>query len=86
MHCIYCQGTCIKRGKRKNSQRYQCKECGKSFLQEYTKPVIGQDKCDWVLKLQKENCSIGSISRLLNISKSSVKRIIDRHQAQSTVL
>ncbi len=78
MKCIYCQGDCIKKGKVKNVQRYQCKHCGKTQQRRYKKPRIEEGKYEWVKNLTKESSSISSISRLLNISKSSVQRIIER--------
>ena len=78
MKCIYCQGDCIKKGMVKNVQRYQCKHCGKTQQRRYKKPRIEEGKYEWVKNLTKESSSISSISRLLNISKSSVQRIIER--------
>ena len=78
MKCIYCQSDCIKKGKVKNVQRYQCKHCGKTQQRRYKKARIEEGKYEWVKNLTKESSSISSISRLLNISKSSVQRVIER--------
>lgn len=78
MFCKYCKSVCIKRGKCNETQRYQCKQCGKSFLEKYIKPVIPKEKYHLTIKLNNEGCSISSIGRLLKISKSSVQRLIDR--------
>ena len=78
MKCIYCQSDCIKKGKVKNVQRYQCKHCGRTQQRRYKKARIEEVKYEWVKKLTKESSSISSISRLLNISKSSVQRVIER--------
>ena len=78
MKCIYCKNECIKKGKYKTTQRYQCKRCKKYQQQKYIHPVIPKSKYDWVLKLNNEGCGISSISRLLQITKSSVQRVIIR--------
>jgi len=78
MKCKYCKKSCIKKGKIKNVQRYQCSRCRKYQQKEYSKPHIAQDKYEWVVKLNNEGCGISNIARLLKISKSSVQRIIER--------
>ena len=76
MKCIYCSGECIKTGKKRGIQRYRCKHCGKTQQEHYSKPRISEEKQDWVKKLTCEGYGIGSIGRLLQISKTSVQRII----------
>ena len=78
MKCIYCGSSCIKRGKIKEIQRYQCKRCNRFQQERYTKTVIPQEKYQWTKYLTCEGCGISSISRLLKITKSSVQRIIAR--------
>jgi len=78
MECVYCKNNCIKKGKYKTIQRYQCKQCKRYQQQQYSKLIIPKDKYDWVLKLNNEGCGISSIGRLLEIAKSSVQRVIAR--------
>jgi len=78
MKCIYCNEDCKKRGKAGSVQRYQCKSCKKSQQENYTKPRIPQEKYEWTVKLNNEGCGISNIARLLEISKSSVQRLIER--------
>jgi len=78
MNCIYCNENCIKRGKSGLVQRYQCKSCKKSQQAHYSKPRIPQEKYDWTVKLSNEGCGISNIARLLEISKSSVQRLISK--------
>jgi Transposase and inactivated derivatives, IS1 family len=78
MKCLYCSASCIKRGKIRNIQRYQCKHCGKFQQEKYLKLRISEEKCQWVRELTCEGCGISSISRLLHIAKSSVQRVIER--------
>jgi len=40
MKCLYCNGLCIKRGKKKGVQRYACKVCGKTQQRRYKKQRI----------------------------------------------
>lgn len=76
MECIYCKGTCKKAGKYKSIQRYQCKTCKRYQQASYTKQRILEENYKWVRQLNNEGCSISSIARLLEISKSSVQRVI----------
>jgi insertion element IS1 protein InsB len=76
MKCQYCQGACIKKGCYKNKQLYRCKLCFKYQRKLYVKPKITANKIEQVKSFVREGLSISSISRLLNISKSSVQRKI----------
>jgi IS1 family transposase/transposase-like protein len=78
MKCAYCKSKCIKKGKYKTIQRYQCKHCKKYQQQRYSRPVIPEHKYEWVKNLNNEGCGISSIGRLLSVAKSSVQRIIIR--------
>ena len=78
MECIYCKKDCYKKGKRNGTQRYQCKHCKKYQQQKYIRCIISKDKYDLVVKLNKEGCGISNISRVLEITKSSVQRVIIR--------
>ena len=78
MKCLYCNGLCVKRGKKNGVQRYACKVCGKTQQRRYKKQRIPSYKYDWVLKLNNECCGIRSIGRLLQIAKTSVLRVIER--------
>jgi len=74
--CIYCGGNCIKKGKRNEKQRLLCKVCNKYQISQYDKNKISKSKKDLLIKLNNVGVGISSISRILNISKSSVQRII----------
>ncbi len=76
MKCRYCEGSCIKKGVRSAKQRYQCKECRKYQLQDYERERISDFKIELIKDLTKEGVGIRAISRLLNISASSVQRKI----------
>ena len=74
--CKYCGGNCIKKGKRNGKQRILCKNCKKYQLSHYSKNRIPVSKENLLVKLNNEGMGISSISRILNVSKSSVQRII----------
>jgi insertion element IS1 protein InsB len=78
MECRFCKGICVKKGKRKHIQRFRCAKCGRYQQMVYTKTLIPEEKYQWVKQLNNEGCGISSISRLLEISKSSVQRLIER--------
>ncbi|MCL2682548.1 MAG: IS1 family transposase [Bacteroidales bacterium] len=78
MKCHYCENDCVKSGVRKNIQRYRCKFCKKYQQATYIKPRIPQEKYEWTIRLNNEGCGISNIARLLEISKSSVQRLIER--------
>jgi len=78
MECKYCKSECIKKGKRRGIQRYQCKHCKRNYQESISKHKIKTYKYKRVRNLTREGSSISSISRLLKISKSSVQRIIER--------
>ena len=78
LSCKYCGKECIKKGVRSGKQRYQCKSCKKYQLSAYSKEKIQPSKEKMLIKLNNEGMGISSISRILDISKSSVQRIILR--------
>ncbi len=78
MRCPYCENPSIKKGERRKIQRYQCKVCKSNFQEEYTKQRINMEKYHDVKRLNNEGSGISNIARLLEISKSSVQRVIIR--------
>ncbi|WP_294680222.1 IS1 family transposase [uncultured Fluviicola sp.] len=75
MNCHYCHETCIRKGKQKTVQIYQCKSCLKYQRQDYkyrSKLIEDQQ----LIQLVKEGCGIRSIARVLTISNSTVLRRI----------
>jgi len=82
MKCLYCNNLCIKKGKKNDVQRYACKICGKTQQKHYKRQRIPEYKYEWIAKLNNESCGIRSISRLLQITKSSVQRLICKMSMQ----
>ena len=85
MKCLYCKGLCVKRGKKNGVERYSCKICGKTQQKVYKRQRISKEKQELIVKLSNESCGIRSISRILDISKSSVQRLIIRISSELKV-
>lgn len=69
--CKKCKGKCVKNGIRNKIQRYYCKQCKHSFAAKYINNSYKiSDKR--IVKLLKEGCGIRSISRILEISPTTV--------------
>jgi len=77
MKCKYCKGKCVKRGTTNRRQRYQCKECNK--YQQLTYTYNKEKRNESLLKkLNNEGLGISSISRIINIPKTTVLRLIEK--------
>ena len=75
MKCRYCNSpNIIKYGHQQNGKvRYHCKSCLRYFQGSYRyQSFVTEDKA--IISLTKESCGIRSISRILNISSSTVIR------------
>lgn len=73
MKCKYCKNVCVKAGKQNNGkQKYKCKSCNKYQQKNYVKQVSNK----WVIKYLKEGLSIRSMSRILEVSPSTIQRKI----------
>jgi transposase-like protein/IS1 family transposase len=82
MTCHYCKATAKKFGKygAKKIQRYRCLECGKTFSEDQEKPLedmrIDLDKALQVINLLVEGVGINAASRLADIDKKTVLKIL----------
>lgn len=73
MRCKYCKNLCSKAGRQSNGrQKYRCRKCFK-YQQRRYHPYPSNNE---VTRLLVEGCSIRSISRLLDISATTVLRRI----------
>ncbi|WP_425542642.1 IS1/IS1595 family N-terminal zinc-binding domain-containing protein, partial [Wandonia haliotis] len=75
MKCRHCNSSnTIKYGYQQNGKvRHHCKSCFRYFQESYRyQSSITEDKA--IIVLTKESCGIRSISRILNISSSTVIR------------
>ena len=69
MTCHSCRIECKRHGRdRKGNQRFQCRQCSKTFLEPQEKPLDGMylrmEKAELVLSLLLEGNSISSVVRL----------------------
>ncbi|MDR1678356.1 MAG: IS1 family transposase [Prevotellaceae bacterium] len=78
MKCAYCAESCIKRGKRKDRQCYQCKCCKKYQQKAYSKPRIPEWKYAVTLSLHNKGMGVCALAEHLSISASSVLRVMLR--------
>lgn len=82
MTCHYCKATAKKFGKygAKKIQRYRCPQCAKTFSDEQEKPLddmrIDFDRAVAVINLLVEGVGINAASRLAEIDKKTVLKIL----------
>ena len=79
LKCVCCSSNLIvKNGKtRKGKQRFICKECSKSFIQDYTYNACKPTTNKQIILFTKEGLGIRSTARVLKISVTTLlKRII----------
>lgn len=73
MNCRQCKKPCIKAGKQQNgTQKWYCKGCKKYQQGKYRYLAYKRNVDEKIVALLKEGCGIRSISRLLNISTTTV--------------
>ena len=71
--CQYCKGKCRKSGRQRNgAQKLYCRVCKKYQQSFYVKQAYRAETDDWISKLVSEGVGVRGISRLLNISVSTV--------------
>lgn len=79
MKCHHCNSNCIKKGKTHLAiQKYRCLNCKKYQREEYKSLAFKGGTEKKVVALLKESCGIRSISRILQISTTTVLLIIKR--------
>lgn len=76
--CICCSGKLVKNGfTRAKKQRYKCKKCNKSVVENYTYNAYFSQINNQIVLLLTEGLGIRSISRVLHISTTTLlKRIL----------
>ncbi len=72
MTCHNCRTECKRKGRdRKGTQRYQCRQCSKTFLEPQEKPLDGMylpiEKAELVLKLLLEGNSVSTVERVTDV-------------------
>ena len=81
MTCHSCRIECKRKGRdRKGAQRYQCRQCSKTFLEPQEKPLDGMylplDKAEMVLRLLLEGNSVSSVERLTEVHHTTIWKLL----------
>jgi transposase-like protein/IS1 family transposase len=81
MTCHNCRIECKRHGRdRKGNQRYQCRQCSKTFLDAQEKPLEGMylpvEKAEMVLRLLLEGNSVSSIERITGVHHGTTLKLL----------
>ncbi len=72
MECKNCKcSDCIKKGLRKDRQKYYCRTCNKYFQSTYSYKLCTTEDEKMIVRLTTEGVSICRISKIKGISKAS---------------
>jgi transposase-like protein/IS1 family transposase len=79
--CHNCRTECKRKGRdRKGTQRYQCRQCSKTFLEPQEKPLDGMylpiDKAEMVLRLLLEGNSVSSVARITDVHHTTILKLL----------
>ena len=80
MKCPSCESeNFVKNGKIHNGkQRFKCKLCGRQFVENPVKKIIGPETIALVEKLLLEKISLAGIARVLEISESWLQKYVNK--------
>ena len=83
MICHICRATCKRHGRdRHGNQRYQCRQCSKTFLAPSEKPLedmyLPFQKAETVLRLLLEGNSVSSTERLTGVHHATICKLLVR--------
>ena len=81
MTCHNCRIECKRKGRnRKGTQRYQCRQCSKTFLEVQEKPLDGMylplEKAEMVLRLILEGNSVSSVERITEVHHTTILKLL----------
>ena len=81
MTCHSCRIECKRHGRdRKGHQRFQCRQCSKTFLEPREKPLDGMylpiEKAELVLHLLLEGNSVSSVVRLTEVHQKTILKLL----------
>jgi len=79
--CHNCRTECKRKGRdRKGNQRYQCRQCSKTFLEPREKALDGMylpiEKAELVLKLLLEGNSVSSVERITDVHHTTILKLL----------
>jgi len=81
MTCHNCRIECKRKGRdRKGTQRYQCRQCSKTFLEPRQDHLDGMylpiEKAEMVLKMLLEGNSLASVVRLTEVHQKTILKLL----------
>lgn len=81
MTCHNCRIEAKRHGRdRKGNQRYQCRQCSKTFLEPREKPLDGMylpiEKAEMILRLLLEGNSVSSVSRITGVHIATILKLL----------
>jgi transposase-like protein/IS1 family transposase len=81
MTCHNCRIECKRKGRdRKGNQRYQCRQCSKTFLEPREDHLDGMylpiEKAEMVLRLLLEGNSVSSVERITGIHHGTILKLL----------
>jgi IS1 family transposase/transposase-like protein len=79
--CHNCRTECKRKGRdRKGNQRYQCRQCSRTFLEPREKPLDGMylpiEKAELVLKLLLEGNSVSTVERITEVHHTTILKLL----------
>jgi transposase-like protein/IS1 family transposase len=79
--CHNCRTECKRKGyDRKGNQRYQCRQCAKTFLEPRENPLDGMylpiEKAELVLKLLLEGNSVSTVERVTDVHHTTILKLL----------
>ncbi len=81
MECPQCQSTEIrKNGRRQERQCYQCKACGRQFLESYRSWQYSEDVKALCLRMHRSGMGLRSIERATGIHNTTLMHWV--HEAE----
>ena len=80
MKCPSCDSDNVKKNGsiHNKKQKFQCKDCGRQFIENPTKKYITQEQWELVDKLLLEKIPIAGISRITGISEPWLQQYINK--------
>jgi transposase-like protein len=80
LNCIVCDSEdVVKNGKQASGkQRYKCKDCGKTFQNNYTNKGAKPETKLMIIKMSLNGSGIRDISRVLGISTNTVLDVLKK--------
>ncbi len=81
MTCHNCNTICKRFGKHRNGrQRYRCRQCSKTFTQDYATPLGAMytplDKAAKAIELLVEGCSVSTVERVTGLHHTTILSLL----------